>query len=176
MEIKASSKYDYITVTMLQRFHFRMRFKLLNILIFVVTVFMVFSFTLMAVYSYIPFNVMVTGAAFTLMLAAMMFTYFCMPKIQYKNDKINKDAENTFLFKQEIEIISKNNYQTTMSTQNYNAIWRIYENKNYIYMFLDPNKAEIVDKSTIEGGTAEDLRMLLISKIGADKYKVKIKV
>lgn len=175
MEIKASSKYDYKTFASFQRFHFRVRLKILNILIFILTVFVAFVFTITAIYSYIDSQMIFGGTIFVVMLVGMLFTYFCMPKILYKRDKVNQDAENNFVFKEKIEITSKNNYQTTTATLEYDAIWRIYENKNYIYMFLDPNKAEIVDKSTVTGGTITDLRMLLISKIGADKYKIKCK-
>lgn len=170
MEIKASSKYDYITVKTFQKFHFRTKFKALNILIFAATIFMLFAFTITAIYSYIDSQMIFSGVIFVIMLMGMLFVYFCMPKISYERDKVIKEAENNFLFGEEIEIISKNNYQTTSSTLNYNAIWRVYENKNYIYIYLEPNKAEIVDKSTVTGGTAMDLRAFLLSMVGSKKY------
>lgn len=106
----------------------------------------------------------------------VVFTRFVLPKIQYKQNKLLHGVVNNIVFKDDTILIEQCGENTSATAKiNYDAAWRVYEIEKFIYIYVNPRQAYIVEKSTIEGGTAMDLRMLLVQKIGADKYKIKCK-
>lgn len=183
MEIKASSKYDWMTIKKLNNFHFFVRFR-----VFTIVVAIVFAAYIITVVGRIPSIILFTklyGFSFdyirdivfyVVFMMLWVFWFLAMPKIRYKRDYFGKDSKNDFVFTDEnIKLTQTQELHSSESVLSYNAIWRVYESKEFIYMYIGKRRVYIVDKSTIEGGTALDLRMLLVQKIGADKYKIKCK-
>ena len=97
--------------------------------------------------------------------------------MQYKQNKLLHGVVNNIVFKDNAMLIEQSGENTSATAEiNYEAVWRVYETKEFIYVYVNPCQAHIVDKSTVMGGTAMDLRMLLVLKIGEDKYKLKCKI
>ncbi len=177
MEIKASSKYDWETVKKFNRFHIFNRARFFNVLIVLMELYMIFIFVFSAISQTFTTGLLPSFCLFLLWNALIIFVYFGLPKIRYNKNRVVKNSENHFVFTEnDVTETSDNGMHNGTSVVKYDAMWRVYETKGYIYLYINSNQSYIVDKSTVEGGTTEDLRMLLISKIGADKYKVKIKV
>lgn len=176
MEIKVSSKYDWETVKKFYNFNNLTRRRGLLVFFVIWFVFMSIPLANMIISGNFTSESAPTLTLFIVLTIAIVFIYIGLPKVRYNKNKIIHNSENFFAFgEDEIAIKSNNQLHNESCTIKYNAIWRIYETKGFIYIFINPNQANIVDKSTVEGGSAMDLRMLLISKIGADKYKIKCK-
>ena len=187
MEIKASSKYDWETVKKFCYFTVFTRFKI-NIIYFALLI-LHMLLTLLPVLPDIidysqtygfSFDMIDDGVIFygTFAICWLLFILF-LPKIRYGKRNAKQNAENEYVFTDEkIQFVQDvTDVKKSMSIK-YNAVYRVYETKEFFYMYLYTNKMEayIIDKSTIAGGTSTDLRMLLVQKTGADKYKLKCKV
>lgn len=184
MEIKASSKYDWETIKKLNRFHYFTRLRVLTITLVIVLIVGIVGIIgqipsalgYMQLFGKIPGNLISNVASYTVLTIFWLYLIFVLPKIRYKRDYFGKDTKNDFVFTDEnIKLTQTQELHSGESVLSYNAIRRVYEAKEFFYMYIGKRGTYIVDKSTVTGGTSMDLRMLLISKIGADKYKIKCK-
>lgn len=187
MEIKASSKYDWKTLNKFCYFTVFTRYKIntiyytLLILHMLLTLLPVLPDIIDCSRAYgFSFDMIDDAVIFygTFAICWLLFILF-LPKIKYGNRKSKQNAENEYVFMDEkIQFVQDATDVNKSASIKYNAVYRVYETKEFFYMFLYINKREtyIIDKSTVTGGTVEDLRMLLISKIGEKKYKMKFKV
>ena len=177
MEIKASSKYDWETIKKFNRFHNFTKNKSANIALVVMDIFCGLLFVLTYIWSALNLELIMIYLLLVFVNLVLVFAMFVLPKIQYKQNKQLHGVVNNIAF-QENELLMEQCGENAsgMGKFNYQALWRIYETKDSIYLYLNPRQAHIVNKSTVTGGTVEDLRMLLIAKIGAKKYKIKCKV
>ena len=177
MEIKASSKYDWETIKKFNKFHNFTKIKALNISIIVLDVFCVFGFCLMCAWRLLTLELIMIYLLLLFTNLMVVFTRFVLPKMQYKQNKLLHGVVNNIVFKDNAMLIEQSGENTSATAEiNYEAVWRVYETKEFIYVYVNPRQAHIVDKSTVMGGTAMDLRMLLVLKIGEDKYKLKCKI
>lgn len=186
MEIKAYSKYDWETVKKFSYFIVLTRYKI-NIIYFAWLLLHMLS-TLLPVLPDIidysreygfSFDMIDDGIIYYGFFVMFWFLFiWLLPKIKYRNIKSKQNAENKYVFTDEnIQFLQDATGVNSSASIEYSAVYRVYETNGFFYIFLYTNKwaAYIVDKSTVTGGTAMDLRMLLIQKIGADKYKIKCK-
>ena len=178
MEIKASSKYDWETVRALNNFYYLNRMRVIFVLFIVCFVLnLVIQIESLIVNGEMTHDHILNLIYLAFLAFALLFIIFVLPKIKYNNNKYSKDSKNEFVFTDEnIKLTQTHELHNSENKLSYNAIWRIYESKMFIYMHIGRRQTYIVDKSTVTGGTVEDLRMLFISKIGAKKYKIKCKV
>ncbi len=171
MEIKAKCKYDSEAVKSLVRVA---AFKkddpkvvyivslILDVLLFVMTLVVFFVYGWMNTYYLM---------LLALLLAFLMnYTYFVIPEITFRRMASFRDIENEFVFRENLFVIySKNGDYTGEGEMNYSAVPKVIENSKYFFVYQNKSQAYIVDKSTLEGGSAEELRFALQSKIGG-KY------
>lgn len=176
MEIKASSKYDWETIKRFNKFHNITKIKALNISIIVLDVLCAFGFCLMCAWQLLTFELIMIYLLLLFTNLMVVFTRFVLPKLQYKQNKQLHGVINRIAF-QENEMLIEQCGENTSGTGkiNYQAVWRIYETKDYIYIYVNPRQAHIINKSTITDGTATDLRIFLTKAVGMSKYKVKCK-
>ena len=107
----------------------------------------------------------------------MGYIRFILPRVRYNKNKLLHGIENTIVFTENNFTISQSSENTSgASTVNYDAVYKMYETKEYIYIDITQSQAHFVDKSTITTGTIEELRAFLINVVGAKKYKLKCKV
>ena len=81
-----------------------------------------------------------------------------------------KDAVNEYIFLDDmIKVFTKSDEYNGEAKIEYSLFAKVYETSKYLFMYQTNNQAFVIDKSTIEGGTTEDIRMKLYSFLG-DKY------
>ncbi len=176
MEIKASSKYDWETIKNFNKFHNFTRTKALNIGLIILDVVCVLLFLLAATLSILEFETIMIYVLLLFVNIMLIFVRFILPKIQYKQNKMLHGVVNEATFKDnEISIEQRGENVCGTTTVKYDAVWRVYETKDFIYLYVNLRQAYIVDKATVTSGTAADLRMFLMKTVGMSKYKVKSK-
>ena len=83
-----------------------------------------------------------------------------------------KDTEVKYVFgDNSLKVFTANLEYTSESKMEYSLFVRVYETTKYIFVYKTNNQVHIIDKSTIEGGTAEDIRNKLTPYV-KDKYVI----
>ena len=105
-----------------------------------------------------------------LVLFLDLFMYFVLPKIQYKSLVKMRDAENDYLFCDNVlKIITRSEEYNGEAEIEYSLFVKIYETSRYFFLYQTGNQVLLIDKSTISGGSADDIRSKLSSFV-PDKY------
>ena len=98
------------------------------------------------------------------------YLFFLLPKIRYKALAKMVDTENEYIFCDNVfKTFTKNKEYNGEAEIEYSLFVKVYETSKYIFMYQTNNQVFIVDKSTIEGGTVEEIRNKLSAFI-MDKY------
>lgn len=96
-----------------------------------------------------------------------------MPKIHFKNLGVNAGGAGEYLFREEDVVIDfRSDHETAHIVLKYTGLVKILDTPDYLYLMITKAQTYVVDKATIEGGTAEDLRARLQPVLGK-KYKIK---
>ncbi len=116
------------------------------------------------------------SSAFTLMFATLFLLLVCclvhfqLPKAQYKALANMRDALNCYVFEDESLKVSTNTEQYRGDSEvRYSLLTKVYETDTHFFLFHTANQVFVVDKSTIEGGTADDIRHKLLDTMSG-KY------
>lgn len=176
MEIKASSKYDWETIKTFNNFNNFVRHKAMIVIWIITAVCVLLAFVIMLALGEMTLQFALLTGVFALLSFGALYCFWVLPKKQYSKDNLTRDVESEILFTEEKMCLSQKGPNTSSSGNfAYNTIWRVYETDKFIYIYIDPLRAYIVEKSTLEGAPSMELRLLLVRKIGADKYKIKCK-
>lgn len=98
------------------------------------------------------------------------YWYFLLPKIKYNSLAKMKDTENEYVFRDEkLDVFHKSEEYNGESEIKYSFIVKVMETSKYFFIYPTNSQVFIVDKSTIVGGAAEDIRNKLSSFVG-NKY------
>lgn len=174
MEIRAKSKFDFETSKALAHLSFYKKNNPKTTMITRVLL-NVFFFVIVGIqYIVLDFSKVMLVLAFCFIFIALIdaFGYFILPKIQHKSLSKMQDTENEYIFYDNyIKEFSKSREYTAEADIEYSLFVKVYETSKYFFLFQTQNQAYIIDKSTIEGGTAEDIKNKLLSFVG-DKYIV----
>ena len=96
--------------------------------------------------------------------------YFTLPRIRYNALANFKEAENAYVFCDDFLKVSTAGREYSGEAKiEYSFLVKAYETSKYFFLYQTKDQIYIVDKSTIEGGTAEDIRSKL-SAVLKDKY------
>lgn len=100
------------------------------------------------------------------------YWYFGLPKQQYKRMAHMKDVRNRYVFTDEgITVVSEGEGVNGSIDIQYDKICRVIENSHYFFIFQTKVSVFLVDKTTLSGGTAEQLSNKLQSSISG-KYTI----
>ena len=100
------------------------------------------------------------------------YLYFLLPKIRYKALAKMKDAENEYIFCDNVlKTFTKSQEYNGEAEIEYSLFVKVYETSRHLFLYQTNNQVFIIDKNTIEGGTAEDIRNKLSSFV-KDKYVI----
>ena len=100
------------------------------------------------------------------------YLYFLLPKIRYKALAKMKDAENEYIFCDNVlKTFTKSQEYNGEAEIEYSLFVKVYETSRYLFLYQTNNQVFIVDKNTIEGGTVEEIRNKL-SAFVKNKYIV----
>ncbi len=171
MEIKAKCKFDFESIKALTHLSLfkkaspKKRFLTWSIISTILAVIIVLE---MIIFSD-PMLIEVLLVAIVLFLFEC-YLYFLLPKIRYKAVAKMKDAENEYIFCDNVLItFTKSQEYNGEAEIEYSLFVKAYETSKYFFMYQTNNQVFIVDKSTVEGGTVEDIRSKLTTHI-KDKY------
>lgn len=177
MEIRGKSTYNWQSIKKFNNFIFFKRRKWLSILWIFAYVLSGIGFVFEIVTDNFDGNSIERLILLVLVALWLVFLWFVYPKIKYSKNKLIHNMENEFVFNEDAFTMYQNSSSSDgNNTFKYSALWKVFETKDFFYIYLTQNQAYIVEKSTLEGGSAYDLRELLIKNVGMSKYKLKCKV
>jgi hypothetical protein len=172
MEIKAKCKYDLDSVKALTHLIMYKKAdpkKLLMFwsaafsILFIIIVFEIVAFGMDTIL-FVLLGVEILG------LLLIYFWYFIIPRIQYKSMAKMKYAENEYVFCDNVlKSFTKSQEYNGEAEIEYTLFVKVYETTKYLFLYQTNNQVFIIDKSTIEGGTAKDIRNKLSFYV-KDKY------
>ncbi len=97
------------------------------------------------------------------------------PHLSYLLTKITNNVEEKHLFLDDsFTVETKGKNLTSSATVKYDLLKKVYEDKEYFYIYISKNQAYIVDKATVSDGSEGELRNRLVSAVGEKKYKYKL--
>lgn len=173
MEIKASSIYDLKTTKALIRLNmFKKNDPKKQILIYGIIVLVLFVFLIIGLIA--TGDSSYVGLIFLLALSSSVYSYmyFLFPKTSYKATKKLADVKNSFIFKDDEILLSSNTAEYTGNAAiKYTMLYKVMETSEYLFIYQNKVQVYIVDKSTIENGSVNDLRQVL-SNVLKKKYIV----
>ena len=172
MEIKAKCKYDFDSVkalsrlTMFKKENPIKRMKLWSVAFAILSGIIILEMVVFGVDSIL----FVLLGVEIIWLMALCFWYFFIPKIQYKSLSKMKDIENEYIFcDDKLKAFTKSQEYNGEAEIEYSLFVKVYETSKHLFLYQTNNQVFIVDKATIEGGTAEEIRNKL-SIFVKDKY------
>lgn len=101
------------------------------------------------------------------MVVLELFMYFLMPRIQYNSMSKMKDIGNSYTFHDEYftAATDSEDYKGD-SIIKYTVLEKVMETGKHFFIFQNKREVFLVDKSTLEDGTAEEIRGRLQPVLG----------
>ncbi len=172
MEIRAKCKFNFESVralthiSMYKKSNPKKRMLFLNIWIIVVLFIIILEIIIFGMD--LPLVLFVIGSAVLLLWNAYM--WFIFPKVRYNALAKLKDVENEYIFYDNIlKISSQNQGYNAEEEIEYSLLVKVYETTQHLFLYRTNDQVFIIDKSTIEGGTVEEIRNKL-SAFVKNKY------
>lgn len=171
MEIRAKCKYDYDSVkalthlSLFKKANPKKRFLTWSIISAILVVIIIFE---MIVFS----DAMLVELLCVVIILFLLecYLYFLLPKIRYKALAKMKEVENEYIFFDNVlKTFTKSQEYNGEAEIEYTLFARVYETTKHLFLYQTNNQVFIVDKSTIDGGTIEDVRNKLTAFV-KDKY------
>lgn len=172
MEIKARCKFDKESIKALTHLSSYKKFNPEKTVITRAVLCLVLMLLLVAELIEFDFNIIPIILIIVLILIIVIdcFMYFVLPVIQYKSLAKTKESVNEYIFCDKSFNIKTQSEEHIGETKiEYSMIWKAYETSRYFFVYLTKNQVFIIDKSTVEGGAAEDIRNKLVEFLN-DKY------
>ncbi len=96
-----------------------------------------------------------------------LFMYFVIPRLQYRSMSKMKDLENRYVFLDDyFSAVTVSEEYSAEATIRYSLLEKAFETSRYIFLFENKRQTFIVDKLTIDNGTAEQVRERIVSVLG----------
>lgn len=168
MEIRAKCRLDFDSIKALTHVSFYKKMnpkKAVRIRAIIWLVLLLVIVAEMIVFDFDPVLI-ICIVAVLLMIAFDVFVYWGLPRIQYKSLSKMKDAENDFLFTDTVlKAFTKSAEYNGEAEIEYSLFVKVYETSKYLFLYQTNNQVLSVDKSTIAGGSIEDIRNKLASSV-----------
>lgn len=169
MEIKASAVYDYKSMKAL--IHLGIYKKKNPALSY--WIWTIISLALISIF--VIFRDVLLESTFSIVLISLLaflsamtsFSYFILPIISYRSMKKLAGTRVNFVFSDDsMYVHSDSDLHKTDSTMNFEVLFKVMETEERLFLFQTKSQAFVVDKSTLEGGSIEDLRKVLMAVMG----------
>ncbi len=146
-------------------------FKIANVFCFIMIIFVAFFITKTMIDYGFDIVLFILLFVLALCIAVLLVYPVLTAKIYYKSGSKLYSNEICFSFYDD-HLVSetKGSDISSASNSNYNIIQKIYETKNYFYLFITRQQAFIVPKNDIVSGSADELSTLLKSKVESNRY------
>ena len=172
MKIKASCQFDFETVkaltylTMFKKGNPKKRMVSLNVLFSVLLVITILEIIMFG----IDMSLILVAIASVIVISWNAYMWFCYPKVRYNALAKMKQIQNEYNFTDEKIFVNTTGAEYNGEAEiEYSLFVKVYETTKYLLLYQTNNQVFIVDKSTIEGGTIEEIRNKLSSFV-KDKY------
>lgn len=176
MEIRGKSTYDWRSIKKFNNFIFFKRRKWLSILWIFAYVLSAIGFVFEIVTDNFDGDSIERLILLVLVALWAVFLWFVKPKIRYNKNKLIHNMENEFVFTEDgFTMCQHGDGIDSSGNMEYSAVFKVFEAKEFFYIYLTKNQVYMIEKATLEGGSAYDLRELLIKNVGMSKYKLKCK-
>ena len=171
MEIRAKCKFDFESIralthlSLFKKANPKKRFLTWSIISAILVVIIIFE---MIVFS----DAMLVELLCVVIILFLLecYLYFLLPKIRYKALAKMKEVENEYIFFDNVlKTFTKSQEYNGEAEIEYSLFVRVYETTKHLFLYQTNNQVFIVDKSTIDGGTIEDVRNKLTAFV-KDKY------
>ena len=114
----------------------------------------------------------VLSGLLVLLSVMLSLLYFLAPVRMYKNAGTMADMRKNFIFREkELYVESSGEMYRGESTVQYSLLFKAMETGAYFFIYVTKSQLFIVDKATLEGGSAEDIRSAMSAVLG-EKYMV----
>lgn len=175
MEIKAKCKYDYETCKVVSYIAGYKKNNPKKVISLRITIYLVLAVLNIAVVYYYNDSV---GYGLVLMCALLslleLFMYFIMPKIQYNSMSKMKDIGNDYIFREDdFSAVTVSENFSGQDVMKYTLLEKVLETEKYFFIYINKRQIFVVEKATIEGGTAEDIREKLSPVLGKKYIRCK---
>ncbi len=170
MEIHATTTYNEDIYHELAQLAINSR-KNVHIILYI----LIFLLIFFQIYLVQEHNLPVSDLISTIFVALIytIFMFIVIPKRWLKLHKAKPDQVDSYTFSDsKIFIKSYSSASSINGTFNYSAINKVVEQENYIFIYIEKTRVLVIDKSTITGGTVENIRNVIISYIGINNYKI----
>ena len=170
MEIRAKSKYDFETVKALSHLLFYKKNNPKKSLISTVALFSIIIVEIIVFKAYLLLVIaLVLNAIFIL---CNFLIYYIFPKYQYKLLGKMQGVVNEYIFgDSKLKVYSKGEQYNAETEVEYSLFVNVYETSKYFFLYQTQNQVYVIDKSTIEGGSAEYIKSKFAPFL-RDKYIV----
>ena len=99
------------------------------------------------------------GLIFAILMYANISRYVSGPKKQYEALSKMKDELTEFVFYEDrYQSVTKSSLRSVVEEVDYCMLVKVIETSKYIVLFLGEATMEVVDKSTVNNGTVDDIR------------------
>lgn len=170
MNIKASGKLDFRAFKSLQRAHEG----IMHYIGSFVGAFALLSFVLELLLFGLKEGLK-TGWPLLVVVAILALLTFYLPKISYKQLGKLKDVLNEYSFTDgEFTVATRLDGMDSVAKYSYDLIEKAIETPEFFFVYQTKRTAFPVDKATIEGGKADELKEKLMKTLGK-KYTVRRK-
>ena len=113
----------------------------------------------------------ITLALVVFYLAFVYFCYFAVPKIRYKAMSVPKELEIEYAFYDDrLEIFTAKDGKIYLKEIAYSSLVKVAETSKYWFLYFDGKRTYLVDKSTLEHGKVDDIRLRLGVFVGKKYY------
>lgn len=174
MEIRAKCKFDYDTIKEFVHLAAYRKFNPKKVIKSDIIICIISLLVSIATQIAFGFNFFISIMDITILIitALILFLHFGFPRIQYNSLVKMNIVENEYIFYDNIiKSFTKGKGYSGESELEYSLFTKVYETSKYFLLFQSNNQAFIVDKSTIEGGSADDIRNKLSSFV-KEKYYI----
>ncbi|NLG25351.1 MAG: hypothetical protein GX558_08340, partial [Clostridiales bacterium] len=113
-------------------------------------------------------------AALTVAVLLLFYLYYGLPRVQYGALRKGtlKGIQTHFIFKNDEMLVSSSADTYSGNTvMKYRMLVKAAETGAYLFLYQNNASAFVVDKSTVMGGSVEDIRRALAAALG-DKYMI----
>jgi len=171
MEITASHKYTYKSY---KKF-FKLTIGWLNYLFIALEIILAINIIISLFGLVFGGSDIISLVMFILLEIFWIAFHLYFPRLSYKKTSIAKDASDNYVFYDDKLLVkSESKGVSSEGSVEYKVIKKVYETGEMFYVYISQQQAFIVEKATIAGGTADDIRNLLIKSVGQNKYKFKV--
>lgn len=174
MEIKAKCKYDYPTCKAIAHVHSYKKQNPVKTVVLRLALCLILALTnaylLNSGYGSISNYIIFILIIFIAVLDGV--TFFILPRLQYRSLSKMKDLGNRYVFRDEDFVAETDSEEYSGdSVIKYSFLEKVMETEKYFFLYQNKRQIFAVDKSTLEGGTAEEMRGRLKAVLGK-KYVI----